>query len=378
MTVTNYMWDAVNDTCLLETDANQNATAVYTSEPVQYGRVISQRRGTDTRYYHADALGSTRQVTDETGTVTDTLEYDAWGNERQRSGTTELPFRWVGAVGYYWDEDLQSYSIRRRTYQPAIGRWTSADPLEFVDGMDRYHYTNNIPTINTDASGTIVEVFAIEGAGARIGASDKMLEIYYKPIAMRYRSKVRWRYYYQKVIPPGGGGIAKHIAQLAMTPEEGCPCAYRRIIVIGYSWGGNTAWDVLLFLSNRVKNLKIDAVLTIDPVFKKIGRSETMEAVRNIACSWTNFFQNTDENSARIPKTRFVFPIRGDRIEGTVNYEIKDLGRNRAHVRIARDSRVRHTFDSILNDYIRGSGSRRRDWKGQCPIRACLECGDCK
>ncbi|MES2792187.1 MAG: RHS repeat-associated core domain-containing protein, partial [Planctomycetota bacterium] len=90
-------------------------------------------------YYHQDNLGSTRLLTDEIATASDTFAYDAWGSETGRTGTTQTSFRWVGNQGYYCDVDFStSYYIRARTYNSAPGRWLSVDPIGFVDGINRY------------------------------------------------------------------------------------------------------------------------------------------------------------------------------------------------------------------------------------------------
>jgi len=107
-------------------------------EPEEYGELISQHRGGKTSYYHYDALGSTRQLTDETETVTDSYTYNAWGEIIEQTGTTTNPFRWIGNVGYYWDEETQDYYVRARYYQPQSGRWMTQDPLMFADGVNLY------------------------------------------------------------------------------------------------------------------------------------------------------------------------------------------------------------------------------------------------
>ena len=50
MATTHYLWDMENDSYLVEKDGA--TTVVYTNEPVQYGRLLSQRRGSTTSYYH--------------------------------------------------------------------------------------------------------------------------------------------------------------------------------------------------------------------------------------------------------------------------------------------------------------------------------------
>lgn len=88
---TNFVWNPVDDCVISELDGSGAVQAVYTNEPQQYGGDISQRRGTTTSTYHADALGTTRALTDSSGNVTDTYQYDAWGNLITSTGATVNP-----------------------------------------------------------------------------------------------------------------------------------------------------------------------------------------------------------------------------------------------------------------------------------------------
>ena len=45
-----------------------------------YGNLISQRRSGTTSFYLFDGLGSTTQLANSTGSVTDSYLYDSWGN----------------------------------------------------------------------------------------------------------------------------------------------------------------------------------------------------------------------------------------------------------------------------------------------------------
>ncbi len=83
-------------------------------------------------YYHFDALGSTRLLTDGTGAVTDTYSYDAWGNVTAHTGTITQPYQYVGQLGYYshyQDVNLPLLQLGVRFYDPALGRFTQVDPL---------------------------------------------------------------------------------------------------------------------------------------------------------------------------------------------------------------------------------------------------------
>ncbi|MCE9546285.1 MAG: RHS repeat-associated core domain-containing protein, partial [Planctomycetia bacterium] len=150
-----YIWDG--DNVAAEVDENGDTIVDYTYMPKQHGELVSQRRwdGAEwqTRYHQYDALGSTIALTDETGAVTDTYTYDAWGNEIAPTSTFDNPFRWVGKYGYYWNDDLRYYYVRARDYTPLTSRWLSRDPLGLDLDANPYRYVGNGPATLLDASG---------------------------------------------------------------------------------------------------------------------------------------------------------------------------------------------------------------------------------
>ena len=132
MPVTNYIWDEVNDTLLMEKDEAGDTTAAYTYEPGQYGPLISQRRGGQTSYYQLDGMGSTRQLTDANGDITDSYTYTAFGEPVTSSGATTNPFGFKGSLGYYANPETGDTYVRSRVYNPIVGRWMSVDPLDYM------------------------------------------------------------------------------------------------------------------------------------------------------------------------------------------------------------------------------------------------------
>ena len=135
---TKHVWDGQN--ILLETDGSNIIQVVYTLQPMLYGNLISQRRSGATSFYLFDGLGSTTQLANSTGSVTDSYVYDSPGNVILVNGTTHNPFKYVGKVGYYYDPDLVEYYLRARTYDPAQGRFLSRDPL----GLDEEFISHNL------------------------------------------------------------------------------------------------------------------------------------------------------------------------------------------------------------------------------------------
>jgi len=137
---------------LAETNATDDTQAVYTNDPLTYGRLTSQRRGSTTHWYHFDAIGSTRQLTSSTASVTDTKLYDAWGVQVATSGSTVFPFGYVGVDAYYTDSASSRLYVRARYLVPTIGAWLSVDPV-FTSRIDRYSYVRSSPLSRLDPTG---------------------------------------------------------------------------------------------------------------------------------------------------------------------------------------------------------------------------------
>jgi len=134
---------------LLEVNGSNVITAVSTQEPTTYGGLTSQYRLNGSlwvpSYYHSDSLGNTTELTDETEAVTDTYEYNGFGEILSQTGVTTNVFQFGGLWGAFTDPDTGRVYIRARIYLPWNGRWTATDPAGFVDGMNLYlaHFVPN-------------------------------------------------------------------------------------------------------------------------------------------------------------------------------------------------------------------------------------------
>ena len=67
--------------------------------PVDYGYgidLIAQIDGSSPTFYHADGLGSTRLLTNNSGTATDRYSYDAFGATRSHTGASGQAFTFAG------------------------------------------------------------------------------------------------------------------------------------------------------------------------------------------------------------------------------------------------------------------------------------------
>jgi len=76
--------------------------------------LVSEVRGGTSKFYHPDALGTTRAMSGSTGSVTNTKSTDAFGNTFTpgTSGTTATPFGFAGQHGYQSSPDS---GARRRS-----------------------------------------------------------------------------------------------------------------------------------------------------------------------------------------------------------------------------------------------------------------------
>src|SRR5208283_1868208 len=77
-------------------------------------------------FYGYDGGGTVRLLTDSTGTVTDTYDYDAWGNAVNTTGSTSNVYLYRGEQ---YDSDLGFYYLRARYFNPMTGRFLTKDPV---------------------------------------------------------------------------------------------------------------------------------------------------------------------------------------------------------------------------------------------------------
>ena len=168
MTVTSYIWD--EDTYLAEADGMGTFKTLYTCDGSPQGLFISVRASTTTSYYHFDVIGSVRQLSSPLGTSSDTWIYNSAGTTVARTGSTANALLWIGAAGYLYDSDIDRYWVRRRMYQPSIGRWNAMDPLGPLISTNGYVYSHNAPLNWIDPSGLLSCVANQLGGGLFVSA----------------------------------------------------------------------------------------------------------------------------------------------------------------------------------------------------------------
>ncbi len=88
-TTVDYVWDLSGGLPNILEDSQGNRY-VYGLD------LIARINGSTEEYYLADGLGSTVGLTDDTGEVSDTYEYDAFGNVRAETGSSTNEFTYAG------------------------------------------------------------------------------------------------------------------------------------------------------------------------------------------------------------------------------------------------------------------------------------------
>ena len=132
---------------LKATDGN---TTVYYTRGFE---LITRRKGDVASYYLYDGGLSVRALTDETGAITDTLVFDAFGNETEKTGSTANTYKFQGeeqdATGLYY--------LRARYMDPVTGTFTSMDTyagsLSDPMSLHKYLFANSNPVMYSDPSG---------------------------------------------------------------------------------------------------------------------------------------------------------------------------------------------------------------------------------
>ncbi len=154
---TSYLVDDLNPTGyaqVVEEVAGAAAERTYTYGLQRISQNQQNSNAWTPSFYGYDAGGTVRLLTDATGTVTDTYDYDAWGNAVNTTGSTPNVYSFHGE---YHDSDLGLYYLRARWYNPATGRLTSTDPEAGVVSdpvtLHRYLYARADPVNWSDPTG---------------------------------------------------------------------------------------------------------------------------------------------------------------------------------------------------------------------------------
>ncbi len=131
---------------------------------------------TNTYFYLKDHQNSVIALADETGTIVESYEYDAYGNTKVFNASgTELTESALGNRYTFqgreidWSTGLMYF--RARWYNPQTGRWLSKDPIGISGGLNQYVFVGNNPVNYFDPYGENAAVIVAGSSGAASGAA---------------------------------------------------------------------------------------------------------------------------------------------------------------------------------------------------------------
>lgn len=145
-----FVWDG--DQLVMELSESGKVQKRY----IRGNDLVYADKGTDTekQYYVTDPHGNVVQLTDESGAVIKTYEYDSFGNEVNPDRKDENPFRYCGE---YYDKETEEIYLRARYYQPNVGRFLTRDSYTGESdeplSLHLYTYCENDGINSVDPSG---------------------------------------------------------------------------------------------------------------------------------------------------------------------------------------------------------------------------------
>ena len=159
---THYVWDILGN-IIAEMDGMTGATlreTVYV-EDMPLAAIDAAALPKKTYAIHVDHLNRPIMMTDAAKATVWAASYEPFGKVMTLTGTATqnlgLPGQWFQletGLAYNW----------HRHYDPTTGRYTTPDPLGFVDGPSVFEYAGSNPLVMTDKEGLFAPV--IVGAGA--------------------------------------------------------------------------------------------------------------------------------------------------------------------------------------------------------------------
>jgi RHS repeat-associated protein len=143
-----------------------NHTYTYGHDLISQDQMDAATNTWHATFYAYDGHGTVRFLTNETGAVTDTYTYDAFGTLITVSGSTNNRYLYSGEQ---FDPNLGLYNLRARLMNPLTGRFWTQDSFEgYHDDpktLHKYVYANADPISGSDPGGhmTLTEATVTTG-----------------------------------------------------------------------------------------------------------------------------------------------------------------------------------------------------------------------
>lgn len=125
-----------------ERSASSSVAALFFSD----GQTVNSSN----RFYSSDHLGSIREVTNDSGSITVQISYSPYGKQIHMQGTLDTDFTFSSF--YYHSRSTLSLAVYR-AYMASLAQWINRDPIEEAGGLNLYSYAENEPIGLVDPTG---------------------------------------------------------------------------------------------------------------------------------------------------------------------------------------------------------------------------------
>ena len=137
---------------------------------------IASITSADTYYYHQDHLGSSSVITNSSGVKVEEVRYYPYGETIIDTGSVSVSHKYTSQE---LDIETGLYYYNARYYDPALGRFISADPIvpdpTNPQSLNRYSYVLNNPLKYTDPTGHFLKKF-LKGVGSFFKSAGKAIK----------------------------------------------------------------------------------------------------------------------------------------------------------------------------------------------------------
>ena len=147
LATSNFIYDGGN--IIEEVNSSGLVAATYVHGPA-IDEPLQMNRNSVINYFEQDNLGSISSVSDTSGSIVESYQYDSYGKVNTSGGSLQNSFRLAGRE---WDREIGLYYNRARYFDPSAGRFLSEDPLGNVGGINLYEYVYSNPINLIDPSG---------------------------------------------------------------------------------------------------------------------------------------------------------------------------------------------------------------------------------
>ena len=145
-TTTAYYYD---ENRVIEEQVGGSAEATY-SYGIDLDEVVSMERGGQTYYYQMNTLGSVVALTNSSGSIAEHYDYAAYGESDPATSALGNPYMFTGRQ---LDQESSLQYNRNRYLPHSLGRWTTHDPLGYLESVNLYEYVKSNPVRYFDPFG---------------------------------------------------------------------------------------------------------------------------------------------------------------------------------------------------------------------------------